>query len=133
MTMQEEHDENGEALSIDDKEHLRLQKLVNQMVKLPSDEPDEHSAPPVPISKITHHQIAAMKSTVVAHTEAKKAQPEDKSFMVSFFQFLDDFKVMMMPEAKRTRCRLEGHECKNCGAHINFVEEPEEEKGPKRR
>jgi len=100
-----------ELESISDLDHQELQSIVNNLVKLPDDNPAP-PPPPAKIARITHHQISAMRvtqSNMPAATIEKKIKG---GFLIRLF---DSFTALFKPGEKRARCLVDGHECKHCG------------------
>ena len=92
-----------------DLEHKELQSIVNQLVKLPEDTPPPK---PVKIARITHHQISAMRTTQSNMPSAKVEQKVKASALIQIF---DAFMGLFKQQDRRSRCLLDGHECKHCG------------------
>lgn len=92
-----------------DLEHQELQSIVNQLVKLPEDTPPPK---PVKITRITHHEISAMRST---QSKMPAAKVEQKAKASALIQTFDAFMGLFKQQDRRSRCLIDGHECKHCG------------------
>jgi predicted metal-dependent hydrolase len=117
-----------------DIDHDNLQNLVNQLVKLPAEElPVEEEETPV-VPRMTQDEIKQIKSI---HVDPHLKVSFKERYATFLIKFLDELRVFLVPEARRTRCQLDGHECRHCGtkyyAAIQSEEEEEEEKYPRRR
>jgi hypothetical protein len=99
-------------------DHQELQGLVNSLVKLPEDNPPPS---PVKVTRITHHQIAAMRST---QSKMPAAVKEPAVKQKALFQTIDAFKNLFRGAEKRSRCQIDGHQCKHCGQTIKNEEKP---------
>jgi hypothetical protein len=90
-------------------DHQELQSIVNNLVKLP-----EEAVPPkaVKIARITHHEITAMRVTQGNMPAAKVEQKVKGSAII---QTIDAFMGLFKPQERRSRCLIDGHECKHCG------------------
>jgi hypothetical protein len=95
-----------------DREHQELQSIVNSLVKLPDDTP-----PPKPakIARITQHEISAMR---VTQSNMPAAKVEQKVKANALIQTIDAFMGLFKAHEKRSRCLVDGHECKHCGQTI---------------
>jgi len=91
--------------------HHELQEIVNHLVKLPGEEAPVKA---VKIARITHHEISAMRITQ-SNMPAMKVEEKTKIKGSALIQTFDAFMGLFKHQEKRTRCLVEGHECKHCG------------------
>jgi len=93
-------------------DHQELQSIVNNLVKLP-----EETAPPKPVkvTRITHNEISAMRST---QSNMPAAKVESQAKPSALIQTFDALLGWFRPQEKRTHCLSQGHECKHCGQII---------------
>jgi hypothetical protein len=104
---------------IEDQEALG--ELFRQSVKLPDvceeeivEESLTEAAAVRPISKITHHEIKAMRAVTTADAEPMAvAQHKVGNFMIRGW---DAFVASLRP--KTLKCAADGHECIHCGARF---------------
>jgi len=119
----------AEGAAID---HEDLQSLVNQLVKLPAEEPpvEEEETPVVP--RLSQDEIKQIKSV---HVDPYIKVSFKERYATFLIKFLDELRVALVPEARRTRCQLDGHECKHCGTkyYAAMGEEEEEQEKPESR
>lgn len=106
-----------------DTEHQEaLGELYRQSVKLPDTTEEEilqesltEAAPPRPITKITHHEIKAMRAVTTAEAEplevAEQAKHQVSNFIIRGW---DSFVASLKP--KKVQCSDSAHECIHCGA-----------------
>jgi hypothetical protein len=90
-------------------DHQELQSIVNNLVKLP-EEPRTPEA--VKIARITHHEINAMR---ISQSKMPATRIEQKARANALIQTMDAFVALFKQQERRSRCLLEGHECKHCG------------------
>ncbi|MBS1990576.1 MAG: hypothetical protein JSS83_08670 [Cyanobacteria bacterium SZAS LIN-3] len=112
------------ADGVEHADHQELQSIVNHLVKLPEEAP-ESEVKPVKIARITHHEIAAMRVTQSGMPAMKvETKPKGQALIQTFDAILGLFKHA----DKRSRCLIDGHECKHCGqiikAQSDAVEAP---------
>ena len=89
--------------------HQELQSIVNHLVHLPE---DEESANTVKPARMTHSQLAAMRTTQ-SNLPAQTLEPKPPAKAI--FQTIDAFMSLFRHAEKRGRCQTNGHECKHCG------------------
>lgn len=112
-----------------------LHSLYRHAVHMPEPEP-EYLGPDQPITKMTHHELKAMRSKSV-ETEVKVPfQTTFANFVIrSFDEFLQSFK--RSTEIRRPKCLDAGHQCVHCGKQFAVEKKKEKEeseaKAPKRR
>jgi hypothetical protein len=96
-----------------DREVEALQSLYRQAVHL--QEPEPEYQPESPITRMTHHQLQAMRAKTGTETEIKVPFKETvASFIIrSFDEFKQSFKKSGSP--RRAKCLDVGHECIHCG------------------
>jgi hypothetical protein len=98
-----------------------LGELFRQSVKLPdaienevTEEPLTAAGPVRPITRITHHEIKAMRAVTTADAEPiAVAQHKVGNFIIRGW---DSFIASLKP--KKLNCIDEGHECIHCGARF---------------
>jgi hypothetical protein len=96
--------------------HEELQNIVNNLVKLPGDEPPTK---PVKVTRITHNEISAMRVTQ-SRMPAARVEPVVRTS--ALIQTFDAFLGLFKPHEKRSHCLTEGHECKHCGRIVKESE-----------
>lgn len=112
-----------------------LHSLYRHAVHMPEPEP-EYLGPDQPITRMTHHELKAMRSKSV-ETEVKVPfQTTFANFVIrSFDEFLQTFK--RSTEVRRPKCLDSGHQCVHCGKQFAVEKKKEkdepETKAPKRR
>ena len=111
------------AGSVSSADHEKLQEIVNHLVKLPEEEP---AVKPTKITRITHHEINAMRVTQ-SKIPAMKVEQKNKS--KSLIQTFDAFMGLFKHQEKRSRCLVDGHECKHCGQIVKVAEGSEVPRG----
>jgi hypothetical protein len=133
-TTDQKADKSKEEVESSNIDHDNLQSLVNQLVKLPAEEPpvEEEETPVVP--RLSQDEIKQIKSI---HVDPYIKVSFKERYATYLIKLLDDVRVFLVPEARRTRCQLDGHECRHCGtkyyAAISEDEEEEKEKPESRR
>ncbi len=133
-TTDKKADKSKEEVESSNIDHDNLQSLVNQLVKLPAEEPpvEEEETPVVP--RLSQDEIKQIKSI---HVDPYIKVSFKERYATYLIKLLDDVRVFLVPEARRTRCQLDGHECRHCGtkyyAAIAEDEEEEKEKPESRR
>lgn len=101
-----------------------LGELYRQAVKLPEVAEDDvleesltEAAPARPITKITHHEIKAMRAITATEAEpmivAQQTQHRVGNFLIRIW---DSFLASLKP--KTGTCTEDGHECIHCGARF---------------
>jgi hypothetical protein len=105
-------------------DHQELQSIVNNLVKLPEEAP---APKPVKIARITHHEIKTMRAT---QSNMPAARVEQKVRASALIQTFDAFMGLFKQQEKRSRCLIDGHQCKHCGQIIK-VEEAKAEPAPR--
>jgi hypothetical protein len=112
-----------------------LYSLYRQAVHMPEPEP-EYLGPDQPITRMTHHELKAMRSKSV-ETEVKVPfQTTFANFVIrSIDELLQTFRKST--EVRRPKCLDAGHQCVHCGKQFAIEKkkdkEESEEKAPKRR
>ena len=82
--------------------------------------PESPSASAKSLAKITHYEIQAMRNkAAVQQTTAASTQKQFADFFIR--AWFDIVSVFQPRTDKRTRCQLEGHTCKHCGAKFHKV------------
>ena len=106
--------EDAAAAGLAEADHEALQSIVNNLVKLPEEE-----APPkvARIARITHNQISAMRITQ-SNLPAAKVQNQARPSML--IQSFDAFMGLFRPQERRSRCSIDGHECRHCGQVVRM-------------
>jgi len=112
-----------DAAAVSQAEHQELQEIVNHLVKLPEEEP---AAKPVKITRITHHEISAMR---VTQSNMPAMKVEQKTKPSALIQTFDAFMGLFKQQEKRSRCLVDGHECKHCGQIVKVAAGSEAPRG----
>ncbi len=110
-----------------DQEVEALQSLYRQAVHLPEPEPEYQ--PDGPITRMTHHQLQAMRSRTAVETEIKVPFKETVANFVirSFDELKQTFKRSSAP--RRRKCLDVGHECIHCGKQFAVEAKKDADKG----